>query len=193
MSPREKQYDRRYFEKWYRRSSAGIGEREYVERKVRLAVAAAEFVLCRPVESVLDVGCGEAPWRAILRRLRPGVRYEGLDGSAYAVERYGRTRDIRLAREAGALVLLDDDFTSIASGVKLGRGIYDNARKAMAYIVAVHVPIVGMSLLPLFVTSWPVVLLPAQIAFLELIIDPACSVVCMIQLVLWLSMLMDVA
>lgn len=86
-------------------------------------------------------------------------------------------RGTDVAREAAALVITDDDFTSIAAGVRLGRGIYDNARKAMAYIVAVHVPIVGMSLLPLVVRSWPVVLLPTQIAFLELIIDPACSVV----------------
>jgi Ca2+-transporting ATPase len=86
-------------------------------------------------------------------------------------------RGTDVAREAAALVITDDDFTSIATGVRMGRGIYDNARKAMAYIVAVHVPIVGMSLLPLFVRSWPVVLLPTQIAFLELIIDPACSVV----------------
>ena len=75
------------------------------------------------------------------------------------------------------LVITDDDFASIAAGVRQGRGIFGNLRKAMAYIIAVHVPIVGMSLIPVFVTSWPLVLLPVQIAFLELIIDPACSVV----------------
>ncbi len=82
-----------------------------------------------------------------------------------------------VAREAASLVITDDDFTSIASGVRQGRGIFDNLRKAMAYIVAVHVPIFGMSLVPLFATDWPLVLLPVQVAFLELIIDPACSVV----------------
>lgn len=86
-------------------------------------------------------------------------------------------RGTDVARESAALVITDDDFTSIAGGVRQGRGIFDNLRKAMAYIIAVHVPIVGMSLVPVFVADWPLVLLPVQIAFLELIIDPACSVV----------------
>jgi Ca2+-transporting ATPase len=86
-------------------------------------------------------------------------------------------RGTDVAREAAALVITDDDFASIVGGIRQGRGIFDNLRKAMAYIIAVHVPIIGMSLLPLFVRSWPMVLLPVQIAFLELIIDPACSVV----------------
>jgi P-type Ca2+ transporter type 2C len=86
-------------------------------------------------------------------------------------------RGTDVARESAALVITDDEFTSIAGGVRQGRGIFDNLRKAMSYIIAVHVPIVGMSLVPVFVAGWPLVLLPAQIAFLELIIDPACSVV----------------
>lgn len=86
-------------------------------------------------------------------------------------------RGTDVAREAAALVLTDDDFASIAAGIRQGRGIFDNLRKAMSYVIAVHVPIVGMSLLPVFVPGWPLVLLPLQIAFLELIIDPACSVV----------------
>ncbi len=86
-------------------------------------------------------------------------------------------RGTDVAREAASLVITDDDFASIAGGIRQGRGIYGNLRKAMSYIIAVHVPIVGMSLLPLFVSDWPLVLLPVQIAFLELIIDPACSVV----------------
>jgi P-type Ca2+ transporter type 2C len=86
----------------------------------------------------------------------------------------GRGTDV--ARESAALVLLDDDFSSIVSAVKMGRRILDNLRKALAYILAVHVPIAGMSLLPV-VLKWPLALLPAHIAFLELIIDPACSVV----------------
>jgi P-type Ca2+ transporter type 2C len=86
-------------------------------------------------------------------------------------------RGTDVARESADLVITDDDFASIAAGVRQGRGIFGNLRKAMAYIIAVHVPIVGMSLIPVFVTSWPLVLLPVQIAFLELIIDPACSVV----------------
>lgn len=82
-----------------------------------------------------------------------------------------------VARESAALVITDDDFTSIVGGIRQGRGIFDNLRKAMSYVVAVHLPIVGMSLIPVFVADWPLVLLPIQIAFLELIIDPACSVV----------------
>lgn len=87
----------------------------------------------------------------------------------------GRGTDV--AREAASLVITDDDFTSIADGIRQGRGIFVNLQKAMSYVVAVHVPIFGMALIPVFVADWPLVLLPAQIAFLELIIDPACSVV----------------
>ncbi len=86
----------------------------------------------------------------------------------------GRGTDV--AREAASLVLLDDDFSSIVEAVRQGRRIYDNLRKAMAYIFAIHVPIAGLSLLPVLL-EWPLVLLPVHIAFLELIIDPACSVV----------------
>lgn len=87
----------------------------------------------------------------------------------------GRGTDV--AREAASMVITDDDFTSIAGGIRLGRGIYANLQKAVSYALAVHVPIFGMALIPVFQTNWPLVLLPAQIAFLELIIDPACSVV----------------
>ena len=87
----------------------------------------------------------------------------------------GRGTDV--AREAAGLVITDDDFSSIAGGIRQGRGIYANLRKAMSYVVAVHVPIFGMSLIPVFVSGWPLVMLPIQVAFLELIIDPACSVV----------------
>lgn len=87
----------------------------------------------------------------------------------------GRGTDV--AREAASLVITDDNFTSIAGGIRQGRGIFANLQKAMSYIIAVHVPIFGMALIPVFVARWPLVLLPAQIAFLELIIDPASSVV----------------
>ena len=91
-----KAYDARYFERWYRRSRVGVGVRAFVARKVQLAVAATEYVRGRELASVLDVGCGEAPWRAILARLRPRATYLGVDSSEYAVRRYGRTRNIRL-------------------------------------------------------------------------------------------------
>ncbi|MBS0519616.1 MAG: cation-translocating P-type ATPase [Proteobacteria bacterium] len=86
----------------------------------------------------------------------------------------GRGTDV--AREASSIVLLDDDFGSIVHTIRLGRRIYDNLRKAMAYILAVHLPIAGIALLPLL-TGLPLVLHPLHIAFLEMIIDPACSIV----------------
>lgn len=87
----------------------------------------------------------------------------------------GRGTDV--AREAASLVLLDDDFTSIVHAVRLGRRIYDNIKKAMSYVFAIHVPIAGLSLIPVFIPGWPLILLPVHIVFLELIIDPACSLV----------------
>jgi Ca2+-transporting ATPase len=86
----------------------------------------------------------------------------------------GRGTDV--AREAAALVILDDDFSSIVQAVRQGRRIFDNLSKAVAYIFAIHVPIVGISLLPVLF-HWPLMLFPVHIAFLELIIDPACSFV----------------
>jgi Ca2+-transporting ATPase len=86
----------------------------------------------------------------------------------------GRGTDV--ARESAALVLLDDNFASIVAAVRMGRRIFDNLQKAMTYILAVHIPIAGMSLLPV-IFQWPLALLPVHILFLELIIDPACSVV----------------
>jgi len=86
----------------------------------------------------------------------------------------GRGTDV--AREAASLVLLDDDFASIVQAVKLGRRIFDNIRKALSYVFAIHVPIIGMSLIPVLF-DLPLVLLPVHIVFLELIIDPASSVV----------------
>ena len=80
-----------------------------------------------------------------------------------------------VAREAAALVLLDDDFASIVHAVRLGRGIFDNLRKAMAYIFAVHIPIAGLSLIPLLL-GWPPMFAPVHIVFLEMIINPACSI-----------------
>ena len=73
--------------------------------------------------------------------------------------------------------LLDDDFSSIVAAVRLGRRIFDNIKKAVAYIFAVHVPIAGLSMIPVFHADWPLLLLPVHIVFLELIIDPACSLV----------------
>jgi Ca2+-transporting ATPase len=86
----------------------------------------------------------------------------------------GRGTDV--AREAAAMILLDDDFSTIVQAVRQGRRILDNLRKAFAYIFSVHVPIAGMSLLPILF-KWELVLLPVHVVFLQLIIDPACAVV----------------
>lgn len=81
-----------------------------------------------------------------------------------------------VAREASSLVLLDDNFASIVSAIRSGRRIFDNLQKAMSYIIAIHIPIIGLTLLPAFVTSLPLLLMPLHIVFMELIIDPVCSV-----------------
>ncbi len=84
-------------------------------------------------------------------------------------------RGTDVAREAAGLVLLNDDFASLAATIRLGRRIYDNLRKAMSYTLAVHIAIVGMALLPVLL-GYPLLLLPAHIMFLELIINPTCAI-----------------
>jgi Ca2+-transporting ATPase len=86
----------------------------------------------------------------------------------------GRGTDV--AREASQLVLLDDDFASLELAVRTGRRIYDNLQKALAYILAIHLPILGLTVVPIL-AGWPLVLMPIHIAFLHLVIDPACSIV----------------
>jgi Ca2+-transporting ATPase len=85
-------------------------------------------------------------------------------------------RGTDVAREAASLVLLDDDFGSLVAAMRLGRRIYENVRKAVTFVVAAHVTIAGMALVPL-VARWPLLLMPVHVVFLELIIDPACSLV----------------
>lgn len=86
----------------------------------------------------------------------------------------GRGTDV--AREASSLVLLDDDFGSIVAAVRLGRRVFDNLRKSMGFIIAIHVPIAGLALLPL-IFGLPILLWPMHIAFLEMVIDPVCTLV----------------
>ena len=83
-------------------------------------------------------------------------------------------RGTDVAREAAALVLVEDDFRSIVTAMTMGRGIYENIRNAMRYLLAVHVPIAGVAFLPVML-GWPVLLYPVHIVFLEFVIDPACS------------------
>ena len=82
-----------------------------------------------------------------------------------------------VAREASSLVLMDDNFSSIVGAVKMGRRIFDNLQKAFGYTFAIHVPIAGLSLFPILLGNFPLILWPVHIVFLELIIDPACSII----------------
>ena len=85
----------------------------------------------------------------------------------------GRGTDV--AREAASLVILDDNFSTIVEAIRAGRRIFDNIQKALGFILSIHVPIAGLAVLPLLL-DWPLVLTPVHIVFLELIIDPACSI-----------------
>jgi len=86
-------------------------------------------------------------------------------------------RGTDVAREASSLILTDDDFSSIVGAVRMGRRIFDNMQKAFGYVFAIHVPIAGLSMIPVFFSNAPLLLFPVHVAFLELIIDPACSVI----------------
>lgn len=102
-----KRYDRAYFDRWYRGPETPSDDAA-LARHVALAVAAAESVLDRPIETVLDVGCGEGRWQPILGELRPDAAYLGIDASPYAVERFGAERNLRLG-SFGELGLHDFD------------------------------------------------------------------------------------
>ena len=101
-----KEYDRSYFDRWYRDPRRRIATSADVSRKARLVIGIAEALLQRPVRSALDVGCGEGAWRQALRSLRPGIKYVGVDSSAYVVSRYGKSRGIRYGT-FGSLAMAD--------------------------------------------------------------------------------------
>ncbi len=126
------------------------------EQKLRLVQA---FAAMGQVVAMTGDGVNDAP---------------SLKAAHIGVAMGGRGTDV--AREAASLVLLDDNFASLVTAVRLGRRIADNLRKAMGYILAVHVPIAGMSLLPVLF-GWPMVLGPIHVVFLELVIDPVSSIV----------------
>lgn len=93
-----KSYDEAYFTKWYRDPRTQVHTPDAVRRKVRMVIGIAEYFLRRKVRSVLDVGAGEGTWGVELRRLRPGIRYLGIDPSAWVIQRHGRRRNLRLGR-----------------------------------------------------------------------------------------------
>ena len=139
-----------------RAREANIFARVVPEQKLRLVEALKEH---GEVVAMTGDGVNDAP---------------ALKSAHIGIAMGGRGTDV--ARESAALVLLDDDFSSIVQAVRMGRRIFGNIKKAIAYIIAIHVPIAGMSLIPVLF-KWPLVLLPVHIVFLELIIDPACSIV----------------
>lgn len=107
-------YDRAYFDRWYRDPSTRVKSGAAIRRKAALALSVAEYYLERPARTVLDVGCGEGNWLQALRSLRPGIRYTGVDASRYAVERFGKKRNIRLGSFATLEEIgLADDYDLI--------------------------------------------------------------------------------
>lgn len=89
-------YDKQYFEKWYRDQRHRVRTPAELERQVRFVLAMAEYLLNRPVRTVLDIGAGEGAWRPVLRRLRPRVRYWGVDSSSYVSRKHGARRNIAM-------------------------------------------------------------------------------------------------
>jgi len=96
-----KEYDSAYYKRWYRDPATRIGTAQTTRHKASLAVSAAEFILGRAIETVLDVGCGDGLWLSALRRLRPRIEYIGIDPSRYVVDRLGKRSDVRLGTLGG--------------------------------------------------------------------------------------------
>ncbi|MGA2642378.1 MAG: cation-translocating P-type ATPase, partial [Spirochaetia bacterium] len=150
---------------------ARMGPEELRERVKRTAI----FARVVPEQKLLIVEAYKANGE-IVAMTGDGVNDAPALKSAHIGVAMGE-RGTDVAREASDLVLLDDDFSSIVAAVRLGRRIFDNLKKAMAYIVSVHIPIALASLLPVLLNWKEMILFPVHIVFLELIIDPACSIV----------------
>ncbi|HVT45081.1 MAG TPA: class I SAM-dependent methyltransferase [Thermoanaerobaculia bacterium] len=127
-----KRYDDAYFRQWYHDPATRVRSAEDLERRVRMVVTIAEQLLERPMESMLDVGCGEGAWSVVLRKLRPMATYTGIDGSEYVVSRFGRARNIRLGAfgelasfdfEDAFDVVVCSDVLHYLSGEEIDRGL----------------------------------------------------------------------
>lgn len=142
-----KEYDRAYFRRWYRDPTTRISSAQALARKVNLAVSVAEYLLGRRVQTVLDVGCGEAPWYAVLRKMRRGVEYLGVDSSSYAVRAsargphvregtFGALRSLRL--ESGFDLVVCADVLQYVPDAELAPGLREIRRLVggAAYIEA---------------------------------------------------------
>lgn len=157
-----KPYDKAYFDKWYRHPTHRVKSAAELTRQCAFVLMTAEWVLGRPVKTVLDVGCGEGQWRAALRRHRPRLRYTGVDPSEYAVQRYGAKRGLLRggAEELDALPLRGEYDLIICCGMLN----YLEPRVLRNAIAQVATRTGGMAYLELFTnadafegdTNWPV-------------------------------------
>jgi P-type Ca2+ transporter type 2C len=136
-------------------NSVNVFSRVSPEQKLKLVEA---FKANGEIVSMTGDGVNDAP---ALRSAHIGIAMGG--------------RGTDVARESSSLVLLDDDFGSIVEAIKMGRRVYANLKSALVYLFAVHIPITGISIIPV-VFKLPLVLLPAHIALLHLIIEPASSI-----------------
>jgi SAM-dependent methyltransferase len=148
-------FDRAYFDRWYRHPRRRVLDANEIARRSALALSTAEYVLERPVRSVLDVGCGEGNWRAPLLRHRPRLRYLGVDPSEYVVRRYGRRRNIiqGTAETLDTISSRGPFDVVIASGVLnfLSDGALRRAARALARLTK------GVAFLELFTSADDVV------------------------------------
>lgn len=148
-------FDKAYFDRWYRNPRRRVLDAAEIRRRVALVVGVAEYILERPVRSALDVGCGEGNWRAPLRRMRPRIRYVGVDPSDYVVRKFGRRRNIRIgtAESLHELQLRGPFDIVIASGVLNFLALRD-LRRALRTVATL---VEGVAFLELFTASDDVV------------------------------------
>lgn len=148
-------FNKAYFDRWYRNPQRRVLDSAEIRRRATLVVAIAEYILERPVRSALDVGCGEGNWRAPLRRLRPAMRYVGVDPSDYVVRKFGRRRNIRAgsAESLHRMRLRGPFDIVIASGV-LNFLSLDDLRRALRPMAKL---VEGVAFLELFTASDEVV------------------------------------